>query len=129
MLKPSELTPRTSELLGELVARYFDPNELSVVLGDAQVGQAFSALPFDHLVFTGSTRVGKHVMRAAAQNLVPVTLELGGKSPVVIAEDFDIRTAIERTLTIKLFNAGQICLAPLRRAGAQDCAAPGARCQ
>ncbi len=73
MLKPSELTPRTSELLGELVARYFDPNELSVVLGDAQVGQAFSALPFDHLVFTGSTRVGKHVMRAAAQNLVPVS--------------------------------------------------------
>ncbi|QXI30769.1 coniferyl aldehyde dehydrogenase [Pseudomonas vanderleydeniana] len=112
MLKPSELTPRTSELLGELVARYFDPNELSVVLGDARVGQAFSTLAFDHLVFTGSTTVGKHVMRAAAENLVPVTLELGGKSPVVVAEDADIRTAVERTLTIKLFNAGQICLSP-----------------
>lgn len=112
MLKPSELTPRTSELLAELVARYFDPNELTVVLGDAGVGQAFSALPFDHLIFTGSTAVGKHVMRAAAENLVPVTLELGGKSPVVVAEDFDIRTAVQRTLTIKSFNAGQICLSP-----------------
>lgn len=112
MLKPSELTPRTSELLAELVARYFAPSELAVVLGDAGVGQAFSALPFDHLVFTGSTTVGKHVMRAAAEHLVPVTLELGGKSPVVIGKDFDIATAMQRTLTIKTFNAGQICLSP-----------------
>lgn len=112
MLKPSELTPRTSDLLAELVARYFDPMELAVVLGDASVGAAFSSLPFDHLVFTGSTSVGRHVMKAAAENLVPVTLELGGKSPVVVAEDADIRTAIERTLTIKTFNAGQICLSP-----------------
>ncbi|MEB0047540.1 MULTISPECIES: coniferyl aldehyde dehydrogenase [unclassified Pseudomonas] len=112
MIKPSELTPKTSELLAELIAGYFDPIELTVVLGDASVGAAFSGLPFDHLVFTGSTSVGRHVMRAAAENLVPVTLELGGKSPVVVAEDFDMCTAVERTLTIKTFNAGQICLSP-----------------
>lgn len=112
MLKPSELTPATSQLLAELVPAYFAPEELSVVLGDASVGAAFSSLPFDHLVFTGSTSVGRHVMQAAAQNLVPLTLELGGKSPVVVAKDFDISTAVERTLTIKTFNAGQICLSP-----------------
>ncbi|WP_221799377.1 coniferyl aldehyde dehydrogenase [Oceanobacter mangrovi] len=112
MLKPSELTPNTSELLAELIGRYFDPEELSVVLGDADIGQLFSALPFDHLVFTGSTAVGKHVMRAAATNLVPVTLELGGKSPVLVAQDGNLDKAVERTLTIKTFNAGQICIAP-----------------
>ncbi|RBO86329.1 coniferyl-aldehyde dehydrogenase [Marinomonas aquiplantarum] len=112
LLKPSELTPKTSELLAELVARYFGPEELTVVLGDADVGQAFSGLPFDHLVFTGSTAVGKHVMRAAAENLVPVTLELGGKSPVMVAKAADLSKAVERTLTIKSFNAGQICLSP-----------------
>lgn len=112
MLKPSELTPRTSALLAELVGRYFAPDELMVVLGDADVGQAFSALPFDHLVFTGSTTVGRHVMRAAAENLVPVTLELGGKSPVMVDQDADITVVAERTLTIKTFNAGQICLSP-----------------
>lgn len=112
LIKPSELTPRTSELLAELVGRYFDPMELGVVLGDASVGAAFSGLPFDHLVFTGSTAVGRHVMRAAAENLVPVTLELGGKSPVVVDGDADVALAMARTLTIKTFNAGQICLAP-----------------
>lgn len=112
LLKPSELTPHTSDLLAELVGRYFNPMELGVVLGDASVGAAFSGLPFDHLVFTGSTTVGRHVMRAAAENLVPVTLELGGKSPVVIDEDADVRQAAERVLTIKAFNAGQICLSP-----------------
>ncbi|MDW6003256.1 coniferyl aldehyde dehydrogenase [Vibrio mangrovi] len=112
MLKPSELTPQTSELMAELVGRYFEPMELAVVLGDSDIAQQFSALPFDHLVFTGSTTVGKHVMRAAAENLVPVTLELGGKSPVVVAADANIRTVAERTLTIKTFNAGQICLSP-----------------
>lgn len=112
LIKPSELTPRTSELLAELVGRYFDPMELGVVLGDAEVGAAFSGLPFDHLVFTGSTAVGKHVMRSAAEHLVPVTLELGGKSPVVVDSDADIALATARTLTIKTFNAGQICLAP-----------------
>ncbi|MDI9222742.1 coniferyl aldehyde dehydrogenase [Pantoea sp. EA-12] len=112
MLKPSELTPKTSELLAELVPRYFAAEELTVVLGDASVGQVFSALPFDHLVFTGSTVVGKHVMRAAVENLVPVTLELGGKSPVVVDVDADVAMAAARTLTIKTFNAGQICISP-----------------
>lgn len=112
MLKPSELTPKTSALLAELVERYFSPIELTVVLGDADVGQAFSSLPFDHLVFTGSTSVGKHVMRAAAENLVPVTLELGGKSPVMVDIDADVSEAARRTLTVKTFNVGQICLAP-----------------
>ncbi|MFT4192718.1 MAG: aldehyde dehydrogenase family protein, partial [Comamonas sp.] len=112
LLKPSELTPRTSELLAGLVARYFDPLEFDVVLGDAEIGQAFSGLPFDHLVFTGSTAVGRHVMRAAAENLVPLTLELGGKSPVLIDTDADIATAAARVLTVKTFNAGQICISP-----------------
>lgn len=112
LLKPSELTPRTSDLIAELVGSHFSPMELGVVLGDATVGSAFSALPFDHLVFTGSTTVGRHVMRAAAEHLVPVTLELGGKSPVVIDSDADVAIAAERTLTVKTFNAGQICLSP-----------------
>ncbi|MCS3429913.1 coniferyl aldehyde dehydrogenase [Klebsiella sp. BIGb0407] len=112
MLKPSELTPATSELLAEIVPRYFGQTELTVVLGDASVGQAFSALPFDHLVFTGSTAVGKQVMRAAAENLVPVTLELGGKSPVVMDNDASPVMTAERTMTIKTFNAGQICISP-----------------
>jgi len=112
MLKPSELTPHTSELLAELVGAAFGPDELEVVLGDAQVGQAFSALPFDHLVFTGCTSVGKHVMRAAAENLVPLTLELGGKSPVMVDSDADIIEVVEKTLTVKTFNVGQICLSP-----------------
>jgi coniferyl-aldehyde dehydrogenase len=112
LLKPSELTPHTSDLLATLVARYFDPMEVDTVLGDAAVGAAFSQQAFDHLVFTGSTSVGRHVMRAAAEHLVPVTLELGGKSPVMIDTDADIAMAAERTLTIKSFNAGQICISP-----------------
>ncbi|KAA8734838.1 coniferyl aldehyde dehydrogenase [Acinetobacter qingfengensis] len=112
LLKPSELTPKTSEILAKLVPQYFDDTELQVITGDAEVGAAFSALPFDHLIFTGSTNVGRHVMRAAAENLVPVTLELGGKSPVVITDDFDLNTAVERIFTIKTFNAGQICISP-----------------
>ncbi len=112
LLKPSELTPRTAGLLAELVARYFDPLELGVVLGEAEVGAAFSAQAFDHLVFTGSSGVGRRVMRAAAENLVPLTLELGGKSPVLLDLDADFGTAIERILTVKTFNAGQICVSP-----------------
>ncbi|MBJ7221954.1 MULTISPECIES: coniferyl aldehyde dehydrogenase [unclassified Brenneria] len=112
LIKPSELTPRTAALLADLIGRYFDPLELTTVLGDADMGAAFSAQPFDHLVFTGSTTVGRHVMRAAAENLVPVTLELGGKSPVVIDTDADVQMAAERVLTIKTFNAGQICISP-----------------
>ena len=112
LLKPSELTPRTADLLATLIARYFDPLEFAAVVGDAGVGAAFSAQPFDHLVFTGSTAVGKHVMRAAAENLVPVTLELGGKSPVMLDTDADVALAAQRVLTVKTFNVGQICLAP-----------------
>ncbi|MFW2072464.1 coniferyl aldehyde dehydrogenase [Acinetobacter gerneri] len=112
VIKPSELTPQTSELLAQLVPQYFETHELRVVTGDADVGAAFSALAFDHLIFTGSTNVGKHVMRAAAENLVPVTLELGGKSPVIVTEHFDLKNAVERIFTVKTFNAGQICISP-----------------
>ncbi|MBB4955152.1 coniferyl-aldehyde dehydrogenase [Agrobacterium vitis] len=112
LIKPSEFTPRTADLVADLIGASFDANELGVVIGGPDVASAFTALPFDHLVFTGSTQVGKIVMRAAADNLVPVTLELGGKCPVVIDEGFDITTAAERTLTVKTFNAGQICLSP-----------------
>lgn len=112
ILKPSELTPQTSALLAELIGAAFGPDELQVVLGDAQVGKMFSALPFDHLVFTGSTAVGKHVMRAAAENLVPVTLELGGKSPVMIDTDAELTEAVAKVLAVKTFNVGQICLSP-----------------
>lgn len=112
MLKPSELTPRTSALLASLVQEYFDESEFTVFCGDASVGAAFSALPFDHLMFTGSTAVAKHITRAAAEHLVPVTLELGGKSPVVISRSADLKVAAKRIMAIKAFNAGQICLAP-----------------
>lgn len=112
MLKPSELTPRTSALMGELIARYFDENELTTVLGDAEVGALFSAQPFDHLIFTGGTAVARHIMRAASDNLVPVTLELGGKSPVLVSRSADLATVVQRVMTVKTFNAGQICLAP-----------------
>ena len=112
MIKPSELTPKTGELLAEILGQAFEPDEVAVVTGGTDVGEAFSKLPIDHLVFTGSTRVGKIVMRAAAENLVPVTLELGGKSPVVVAPDFPTATAAERIISGKLFNSGQTCIAP-----------------
>ncbi|WP_321909554.1 coniferyl aldehyde dehydrogenase [Paraburkholderia sp. J11-2] len=112
ILKPSEMTPQTSELLAELIARNFDSDEFTTVLGGAETGAAFSAQPFDHLVFTGSTQVAHHVMRAASDNLVPVTLELGGKSPVLVGNDADLALAAQRVLTVKTFNAGQICLSP-----------------
>jgi coniferyl-aldehyde dehydrogenase len=112
MLKPSELTPATSSLLAELVAANFREDELTVVLGDASVGQAFVALPFDHLFFTGSTAVGRQVALAAAANLVPVTLELGGKSPAVFDADADFARAVPRLVAGKLLNAGQTCIAP-----------------
>ncbi len=112
MLKPSEFTERTSDLLAELVARYFAPEEVTVVTGGVESGQAFAALPFDHLMFTGATSIGRHVMRAAADNLVPVTLELGGKSPTIIGRSADIDKAAGRIALGKMMNAGQICLAP-----------------
>jgi coniferyl-aldehyde dehydrogenase len=112
MIKPSELSPETSALLADFVAETFDEDMVTVVNGGADVGEAFSRLPFDHLVFTGSTRVGKLVMRAAAENLVPVTLELGGKSPAILGDDFPVDVAAERIAWGKLLNAGQTCIAP-----------------
>ena len=112
LLKPSELTPATSALLHELVAARFGEDEFAVVLGDAQVGQAFTRLPFDHLFFTGSTVVGRHVALAAAENLTPVTLELGGKSPALFAPDADLALCAPRLVSGKLLNAGQTCIAP-----------------
>jgi coniferyl-aldehyde dehydrogenase len=112
MVKMSELTPRFSELFAELVARYFTLDEAVVVNGEADVARAFSALPFDHLLFTGSTAVGREVMRAAADNLTPVTLELGGKSPAIIGPDARFEHAVERIVYGKLVNAGQTCIAP-----------------
>ncbi|MBV4488706.1 coniferyl aldehyde dehydrogenase [Pseudomonas sp. SWRI153] len=112
MLKLSESTPATGLLLKALLARIFPEDLVCVVLGEADVGVAFSQLPFDHLLFTGSTSVGKHVMRAAAQNLTPVTLELGGKSPAIVSRDVPLKDAAERIAFGKTLNAGQTCVAP-----------------
>src|SRR6185437_8864414 len=114
MLKMSEYTPHFSTLFAALVARHFEPEEVVVANGDAAVGQAFAALPFDHLLFTGSTAVGHHVMRAAAANLTPVTLELGGKSPAIVGPGARLEHAAERIMFGKLVNAGQTCIAPDR---------------
>ncbi len=112
MIKPSEFTERTSELMAELTPQYFAPEEVCVITGGPEVAAAFSGLPFDHLVFTGSTATGRRVMQAAAENLVPVTLELGGKSPVIMGRSADLKKAGERIAWGKMMNAGQICLAP-----------------
>ncbi|WP_232059045.1 aldehyde dehydrogenase family protein [Kineobactrum salinum] len=112
ILKPSEFTPRASELVKKMVSEFFSDDELFVVTGDASVGADFSQQPFDHLVFTGATSIGKHVMAAAAKNLVPVTLELGGKSPVILSRDIDLEKSLRRILLGKTLNAGQICIAP-----------------
>lgn len=112
MIKLSEATPLTSQLLKELLGRVFPEDLVAVVLGEAEVGAAFSSLPFDHLLFTGSTTVGKHVMRAAAENLTPVTLELGGKSPAIVSAEVPLKDAAERIAFGKSMNAGQTCVAP-----------------
>ena len=112
MIKPSEFTERVSALFEELVPKYFAEEEMAVFTGGADVGMAFSKLAFDHMIFTGATSVGKHIMRAAADNLVPVTLELGGKSPTIIGRSADKKKAGERIALGKMMNAGQICLAP-----------------
>jgi len=112
VLKPSELAPRTAEVVAAMVAASFDPSELAVVTGGPEVAAAFSAQPWDHLVFTGSTAVGKQVMKAAAENLVPVTLELGGKSPVLVGRSADIANAAERIAVGKAQNSGQLCVSP-----------------
>ena len=112
MIKPSEMTPHTSQLIADILSQVFDNNEVAVSLGEMEVAQQFSALPFKHLLFTGSTAVGKIVMKAAACNLTPVTLELGGKSPVVIDEKYNIKTAAKSIVAGKFYNAGQTCIAP-----------------
>ncbi|MFL9814136.1 coniferyl aldehyde dehydrogenase [Stutzerimonas sp. VN223-3] len=112
MLKLSESTPATGLLLKSLLAQIFPEDQVAVVLGEADVGITFSRLPFDHLLFTGSTSVGRHVMRAAAENLTPVTLELGGKSPAIVSKDVPLTDAAERIAFGKTLNAGQTCVAP-----------------
>lgn len=112
MIKPSEFTPRSSELMRRMLAKAFDANEVAVITGGPDVGEAFSALPFDHLLFTGATSVARHVMRAASAHLVPVTLELGGKSPAVVGRDADLDMAAMRLMFGKTLNAGQVCVAP-----------------
>jgi len=112
MIKPSEYTPATSEAMSEAIGEAFDPDEIAVITGGPQTGADFSGLAFDHLLFTGATSIAKHVMRAAAENLVPVTLELGGKSPVVVGRSADIDKTTDAIFAGKMMNAGQICLAP-----------------
>jgi coniferyl-aldehyde dehydrogenase len=112
MIKPSEFTPRSSELMERMFRSAFDETEVAVFTGGPDVGGAFSRLAFDHLLFTGATSIAYHVMRAAAENLVPTTLELGGKSPVILGESADMALAAKRVMMGKTLNAGQICLAP-----------------
>lgn len=112
MIKPSEFTPATSELMARMIRSVFDETEVAVITGGPAVGQAFSGQPFDHLLFTGATSIAHHVMRAAAENLVPLTLELGGKSPVIVSKSAKIDDAAAKIMTGKTLNAGQICLAP-----------------
>ena len=112
ILKPSEVVPRTAQVLAQAFAELFDPLEVAVVNGDAQLAQVFTAQPFDHLVFTGSTAVARSVMRNAAENLVPLTLELGGKSPVIISRSADLAKAAFSIAVAKANNGGQICINP-----------------
>ena len=112
IIKASEVTPATANLLAELVPQYFDDKVVACVTGGPEVGAAFSSLPLDHLIFTGAGSIGKQVMRAAAENLTPVTLELGGKSPVIVARDADLKETASRILSGKALNAGQVCLSP-----------------
>jgi coniferyl-aldehyde dehydrogenase len=112
MIKPSEFTPATNAAIASLLHELFPQEQVALVTGGAETGAAFSALPFDHLIFTGSTRVGRAVMRAASENLVPVTLELGGKSPVIVERGYPLARAAASIAYGKLANAGQTCIAP-----------------
>lgn len=112
MIKPSEYTPATSELMKTMFGKVFSEEEIAVVTGGPEIGEAFAHLAFDHLIFTGATSIARHVMRAAAENLVPLTLELGGKSPVILGRSADLTVAAARIMNGKTLNAGQICLAP-----------------
>ena len=112
MIKMSELTPKTSALFAQLIAKTFAAEQVTAVNGGVEVARDFASLPFDHLLFTGSTSVGKQVMHAAAENLTPVTLELGGKSPAIIGPECNINEAAEKIMFGKCLNAGQTCIAP-----------------
>lgn len=112
IIKPSEFTPHCSLLLKDLCEKYFSEDEVAVVLGGPETGAVFARMPFDHLLFTGATAIAHHIMRGAAENLVPVTLELGGKSPVIVSDSADMSKTAARVMTGKTLNAGQICLAP-----------------
>lgn len=112
LLKPSEYVPETAALFAEVVPKYFETDEVAVVTGGAETSRNFAELPFDHLLFTGSTRVGSQVMQSASKNLVPVTLELGGKSPVIIGRSAKLDLAGTRLTFGKLLNGGQLCLSP-----------------
>ena len=112
MIKMSEAAPQFAQTFAETISRYFSPDMVCVVIGEVDIAAAFSELPFDHLLYTGSTAVGKKVMAAAAPNLTPVTLELGGKSPVIILEGANLENAVNRVMMGKTLNAGQTCIAP-----------------
>ena len=112
IIKPSEIAPASAEVIKEIINANFSDNYIHCVTGDSELAKDFSTLPFDHLFFTGSTRVGKMIMAAAAPNLTPVTLELGGKSPAIIHDSYSVKRAVKRIMVGKLFNAGQTCVAP-----------------
>ncbi|MEH6552061.1 MAG: coniferyl aldehyde dehydrogenase, partial [Pseudomonadales bacterium] len=112
MIKPSEFTPATSALMAELFPKYFEETEVMICNGGAEIGAAFSGLAFDHLIFTGASSIGRHIMRAAAENLTPVTLELGGKSPVIISNDVNFDDCAGKLISGKTMNSGQVCISP-----------------
>lgn len=112
MVKLTEVTPKTSEMMKQLFTKYFHETEIVGVTGGPQTGAAFAELPLDHILFTGATSVGRHIMQAAVKNLTPVTLELGGKSPVIVSRSYDMKTAAERIFTGKSLNCGQVCISP-----------------
>jgi coniferyl-aldehyde dehydrogenase len=112
MLKLSEITPETSGLLQSLIREHFDERECAAITGGPEAGAKFASLPFDHLIFTGGGGIGRQILRAAAENLTPVTLELGGKSPVIVSRSYPVEKAAERIMTGKALNVGQACLAP-----------------
>jgi coniferyl-aldehyde dehydrogenase len=113
MIKMSEYTPKTNTLMANVLAQGFSKNKVAIVCGEVDIATAFSNLKFDHLFFTGSTNVGRIVMRSAANNLVPVTLELGGKSPSIIDDEIDIDLAVTRLIFGKTLNSGQTCCSRL----------------
>lgn len=112
MLKPSDMTPRTAQVMADIISENFSEDYIKVITGDVQSAIHFSELPFNHLMYTGNTEVGRSVMVAAAKNLTPVTLELGGKSPTIIANNFPVEKAVDRIMMGKSMNAGQTCIAP-----------------